>query len=413
MKILAISAHHPPYHFGGYEIRVKNILDGLAARGHTLCVLTNHPEKGGREKDGEQPYPIIRKLHNRRYARFFPKEILFDLLDTRLLQRQIEQFAPDVIYLGHTYMLSKALLPYLARQSIPIVYDEGGIGLIEAWQEHGRWFRFTGDYRSKFAFLNWIKPLVIWLVCAFSRGRIHRGWTWPQNIRIIFNSRLNHANARAAGVPIDNSTVIHSGIDTSIFRFQPREKLGTPLCIITPGRIERRKGQLDAVYLVKALIDDGIDTRLVLAGAGWPDGYYDEVIAAIKEKQLSDHVTVLPMQSTQELAAQYHKADICLFPSYQQIGFSRVPLEAMACGCLVISYGNEGSDEVLTDRENGFIVKPMDIRGSIRIIDELLDNPFVVNSIISNAKDLIKNEYAMPIYVESITKNITSYIAKR
>ena len=190
MKILTISAHHPPCHFGGYELRVKDIMDGLAARGHSIRVLTNYPEKRGCGKDSAQVYPVIRKLHDRRMAKFFPKEILFDLLDTRLLQWQIDQFKPDVIYLGHTYILSKALLPYLARQTIPIVYDEGGSGLIEAWTEHGRWFRFTGDYRSRFGILNAIKPLVIRTVCALSRGRITPWWAWPQNIHAFFNSEL-------------------------------------------------------------------------------------------------------------------------------------------------------------------------------------------------------------------------------
>jgi len=44
MRILAISAYYPPYCYGGFEIRVSNILDALAAHGHELCVLTTQPD---------------------------------------------------------------------------------------------------------------------------------------------------------------------------------------------------------------------------------------------------------------------------------------------------------------------------------------------------------------------------------
>ena len=410
MRILAISAHYPPCHFGGYEIRVKAILDGLAAHGHTIRVLTNYPEIKATHRSSPESYPAIRRLHNRTKARFFLKEVLYDLLDTRLLEKQIEEFKPDVIYLGHTYIFSKALLPYLARQNIPIVYDEGGSGLIEAWTEHGRWFRFTGNYRSRFASLNWIKPFVIRLVVAISRGRIQREWTWPQNMRIIFNSELNRKNAQAAGVPIDNSTVIHSGVDTSVFTFKLREKMGSPLRIIVPGRIERRKGQLDAVHLVKALLDEGIDTRLVMAGSGWVDGYYEEVLTSIRENQLTDHISILPMLTAEELAAHYHNADICFFPSHFRTGFSRVPLEAMACGCLVISYGNEGSDEIIKDRETGFLVEERAYTRMMQIIRKLVKNPYEVERITQAVGKEIEEKYSLEHYSAKIESELSTLV---
>ena len=118
------------------------------------------------------------------------KKSCIDLLDTRLLEKQIQVFKPDVVYLGHTYPLSKALMPYLATQNIPLVYDEGGSGLINDWTEHGRWFRFTGEYKNRFALLNAIKPLVIRMVCAGSRGRIQPQWSWPENMQVFFNSQI-------------------------------------------------------------------------------------------------------------------------------------------------------------------------------------------------------------------------------
>ncbi len=406
MNILVITAHYPPFHAGGYELRVKNILDELSTRGHNIHVLTDIPDQWHLTQSQPSNYRITRELHNRLKARSFPEEVLFDLLDTKVLEDQINRFNPDVLYLGHTYVLSKALMPYLASKNIPVICDEGGAGLIEAWTEHGRWFRFAGDYRSRFAVLNWIKPLAIKVVCKLGRGRINTQWAWPENLHIIFNSELNHSNALGKGVPVEGTSVIHSGIDTGKFSFRPRAQLNSPLKIIVPGRIERRKGQIDAVRLLNHLLEAGIDARLVLAGAKWVDGYYDEVIEEIQKLHLDEQITMLPMLSIEALIQQYLEADICFFPSYFRTGFSRVPLEAISCGCIVISYGNEGSDEIIRDHKNGFIVNPWDESAVVDLIKILMANPEITQELTSAARHEIEEDYDIEKYVDKIERVI-------
>jgi len=404
MKILAITAFFPPYHSGGYEIRVKNILDELSLRGHEILVLTNNPKAKHHINTPTSNLRIVRKLHDRRTAKFFLKEILFDLEDTSLVEKAIEQFKPEVIYLGHTYVFSKAILPFISRLKTPVAYDEGGSGLIEAWTEHGRWFRFTSNYRSRFAFLNMIKPFVIKALCKFSHGRIQTSWAWPERIRIFFNSELNRHNALTNGVPIEGSEIIHSGIETTLFTYKPRTQFHFPLQIFAPGRIERRKGQVDAIKLVKILNDNGLEARLTLAGSNWVDGYYNEVLEEIRLNGLNDKINILPMLTTVELIKEYQKADICLFPSYFRTGFSRVPLEAMACGCILISYGNEGSIEVIQDRETGFVVKPGDLNHMFNIIEELGSARQSIKKVTVAARQEIEARFSMPDYIDQIER---------
>lgn len=410
MKILAISAFHPPCHSGGYELRIKEIMDGLSQRGHQVRMLTNRAN--GPKKAETSAYPVLRLLHNRLKARFFLHELLNDLRDTRLLQREIEHFQPDVIYLGHTYILSKALLPFLARQQTPIYYDEGGSGLIEAWMEHGRWFRFSGDWRSSFAPLNWMKPLVVKLVCALGEGRIFPKWTWPEKMRIVFNSQLNQNNAAAAGVPVENSMVLHSGVDTDLFSFQPREGFGDPLRIICPGRLERRKGQLDAVELLHALLETGIDAHLTLAGAGWTDGYASEIENRIQQLGLQEKVQLKSMLTSTELVKEYHQADVCFFPSVFRTGFSRTPLEAMACGCIVISYGNEGSDEILSEEFPETLFSGGDYVSMIHFICDLAGHPAKVQEYTMRSRYFVERRYKINDYINSIQLELSTLLIK-
>ena len=68
MRILTLSAYYPPYSYGGYENRVRDVMDGLAARGHEVTVLTTKPDTAMQATPIEFAYPVIRRLHGVRKA---------------------------------------------------------------------------------------------------------------------------------------------------------------------------------------------------------------------------------------------------------------------------------------------------------------------------------------------------------
>lgn len=404
MNILAISSRHPPYHFGGYELRIKNILDEFHLRGHTLSVITTIPEKDPGMKIETSAYPVYRKLHVRLAFRNFLEEIYYHLIDLEYIDQQIRRFRPDVIYLGHTNILVKVLLSYLAGLSIPIVYDEGGSGLIDAWEEKGRWFHFANDYRSPYKLLNWLRPLVVELVCRLSSGKIKRSWSLPAQMQVIFNSNLNSRNAHQKGVPLTRHCIIHSGIDSERFHFLDKPAISDPVWIIVPGRWERRKGQLDALQLLDALIRSGIKAHIRLIGEIWDRAYADELKQQISQKNMTSYVSIVSMLSHESLVNLYHQSDFCFFPSYFGTGFSRVPLEAMACGSLVLSYGNEGSDEIIRHGENGFLFKPGALDEIVKVVRELYLQPERYKALLRQARHTIEQGYSLPRYVDSVER---------
>jgi glycosyltransferase involved in cell wall biosynthesis len=336
----------------------------------------------------------------------FVREVLFDLWDTRFIDRQIKQFKPDVIYLGHITILTRALMPYLSACSNPIISDEGGSGLIDSWEERGIWYKFIEEYKSHIFLINALKPIIVSFICALSAQRIKPQWSWPGKMRIIFNSELNYQNAITKGVPVKGAIMIHSGIDTKKFNFSRRPCLGSPLLIIVPGRIEPRKGQIDAVRLLANLGESGTDAKIIFVGENWVTSYCQVVKNEIKALSNEDKVEFLPMAEHEKLVDLYHQSDICFFPSYFKTGLSRIPLEAMASGCIVISYGNEGSDEVICDKQTGFLVSPADYSGIIHIINGLVSNPEKVKAIIQSARKRIEENNSMGRYVDRIEEII-------
>lgn len=412
MKILVISVKYPPDHTGGYELRVKDIMDGLSSRDHHVLVLTTKKGKKTGRKNERSFYDVKRKLHNRNDARFFLKEVFYDLLDTRTVEREIKRFEPDLIYLGHTYPLTKQLLPYLAGINIPVFYDEGGNGLKGAWTERGRWFTFTGDWQSSKPILNHLKPYVVKAVKALSQGRISEDWQWPERMQIMFNSALNLENARSFGVPVKNARVIHSGVDTDKFSFKARDGFSSPLRIIIPGRIEEKKGQLDGVRLVHTLQEHGVEAVLTLVGPIAQDEYLERIKAEITQYGLSDKVKFRSFCDQQEIITLYHQSDICFFTSYHHSGFSRVPLEAMACGCLVISYGNEGSDEIILNGENGFLIGAGDVKNVTQLVIDLFSHDISYQKTITKARDLVVHSHSMAAYINRIEEILYEVLNK-
>jgi glycogen(starch) synthase len=421
MKILVITLRYPPYHLGGYEIRCKNIIDELYRRGHEILVITSIKETTPRGPHQAVPYQIFRRLHVslkvesfiarltlRRWSYLFgillvfARELLFDLLDIKLIDREIKRYKPDAIYLGHVTIFSKALMPFFSDCAIPIVYDEGGSGLIDSWEEKGIWYKLIEEYASRYSIVNAVKPLIVKIVCKVSANRMKPQWAWPAEMRIFFNSELNRRNSIASGVPVKDMRVIHSGVDIKKFDYRSRIKPGSPVVCIVPGRIEPRKGQMDAVRLLAKLREQGVDAKMLLVGEKWVNSYYLEIENEIKELRLEGCITLVPMVTQDKLVELYHQADICFFPSYQKEGYSRIPLEAMACGCVVISYGNEGSDEIIRDKHTGFIVPPADIQALTDIIKELFSKPDKVREIIETARNEIETNCSMEKYVDSI-----------
>lgn len=402
MKILALSSGYPPYHGGGYEIRVKQILDALSLRGHAIRVLTNRPDGPPQQKSEWASYPVVRKLHNHEAVSSFFQELAIDLQDTRLLADQLNAFDPDVVYLGHIYILSKALLPYLASTPYPLFLDEGGASLKGAWTDHGRWFRLTSGYGEDNWLIRTLKPLLVHAVTTLSHGCISTEWRWPEYLHVMINSYHNLENLLSLGVPMQDAVVLHSGLPLWAFPFRPRTELGSSLVILCPGRVEPRKGTRDAIRLLQALRDEGISARLQVVGSVASPAYLQEVQALIAGANLEDQVEWHSRQPQGKLAELYQQADLTFFPSYQEIGFSRVPLEAMASGSLVISYGNESSNELIRNGENGWLIPTGDFEAALRIIKQLQADPTLVHHVTAQARQDIEKDFDFEGYVDGI-----------
>jgi len=180
------------------------------------------------------------------------------------------------------------------------------------------------------------------------------------------------------GVEETRISVTPCGVDRRLFRphakgereaFRSRLNLGQRYLLFV-GVVQQRKNILT---LLKAF--DLLRSRrktvphLVLVGrTGWRA---EEVFAFIRERRLGDLVHHYAAVDPDSLAGLYNAATVFVFPSLFE-GFGIPLLEAMSCGCPVISSNVTSMPEVYGDAAVGF--NPRDTEELAYRIESLLDD---------------------------------------
>ena len=128
-----------------------------------------------------------------------------------------------------------------------------------------------------------------------------------------------------------NYSVIHNGIDHSLFSFLPEMKKDDQL-VLSAARIEGRKNQLN---LIKAL--NGTAYTLLLTGLPAPNQrrYYDEC-----RRIASGNVIFCGRVPVKTLLEYYSKAKVHVLPSWHETcGLSSLEAAAMGCNIVVTDKG--------------------------------------------------------------------------
>ncbi len=129
------------------------------------------------------------------------------------------------------------------------------------------------------------------------------------------------------------------------------------------GTLEPRK---NIIRLIEAYFRGRFQAKLVIVGKrGW---LYQEIFKKIKELNLKNRIVFLDYVPDEDLPYLYNAASCFVYPSLYE-GFGLPPLEAMACGCPVITSNISSLPEVVGDA--GILVDPYnidDIAGALKKI---------------------------------------------
>jgi UDP-glucose:(heptosyl)LPS alpha-1,3-glucosyltransferase len=201
------------------------------------------------------------------------------------------------------------------------------------------------------------------------KGWMANPWHWfaPKQERkclesakvIVANSYLVEKLIQVEYPHLSHKTMtIYNGYDPAIYRLSDipkvalRRQLGVPekgVMLLLSGHGFLRKGLHHAISILDELVGNlGVEAFLCVAGKG-ESGY---VTTQITEAKLQGRIHFLG--SVTGIERYYQAADFMVLPTRHD-PFSNSCLEALACGCPVVTSNQNGAAEVLTD-EAGFVM---------------------------------------------------------
>lgn len=188
------------------------------------------------------------------------------------------------------------------------------------------------------------------------------------------------------GVGEEKIEVIYQSISERFFMGHYIEEVDTVLkryklpgnFILTVGTIEERKNQLGVLH---ALHRSGLDMPYVIVGK--PTLYMEQIIGYAEKHHLRDRLFILTNVPDFDLPALYQKASCMVYLSHYE-GFGLPIIEAMACGCPVITSSVSSLPEIGGDA--ALYCNPNDQEAVERTILKVVENPALARDMSQKGK---------------------------
>ncbi len=191
------------------------------------------------------------------------------------------------------------------------------------------------------------------------------------------------------GIPMKNQQVVLNGLDHARFypsKAKPIAGIDSPFFLYVSRLEHPAKNHvrlIEAFNQFKAAT--GSDWQLVLGGSDWHGA--EHIHAAAKASPFSNDIKFLGFVADADLPNLYRAAGAFVYPSMFE-GFGMPPVEAMACGCPVISSDAGSLAEVVADA--ALIIDPLkveSIRDALcRVASEPPTRARLVDAGLKNAK---------------------------
>ena len=372
MKILITVGIFPP-DIGGPASFVPKIAKLLQENGFEVTIICLSNEK---IVDNES-YKIIRILRNQNLMIRWIKTIFKMISNGR---------KADIIFVNGLPMEAYIANLFLRKKLIRKIVGDW------AW-ERGRNKGIINDSFDEFQKNKHNLHLEI--------AKFSRGWTATKADLVITPSVHLKNVVKNWGVSENNLKVIYNGTN---IQSKITKKENEVLHFITVGRLAPWKN-IDKIIQAMAILNEkGFNFIFNIVGSG---PLNEKLKILVKELKLENKIFFLGQKNTEELNKIYLDSDIYIQASGYE-GLPHVILEAINYNLSIISTPIGGTNEILLDGKNGWILKLKDKKAPDEfdlqeIIYELVDNKTKSNNLIHNAK-----EYLIENFDED--KNLNKYI---
>lgn len=174
----------------------------------------------------------------------------------------------------------------------------------------------------------------------------------------------------------------------------------TPNKLVFVGHVIRTKGVIELVEACKAF--DGIELHVIGNG---DSQVIEEMKSIASEKDNGEWLKIRGAMPHDEVLREMMSASAFVFPSYTE-GFPNVILEAMACGCPIVTTTVGAIPEML-DIEHGFnygiCVEPQNTQAFADGLKQMLSDSAYASACAERAEKRVNEMYAVPVVWEQLS----------
>lgn len=262
--------------------------------------------------------------------------VLFDLLKTK----------PDIFWAPTSY-----IIPALAPRSLKTVITVHDIVA----------FLFPEGHNKKAV---WAERLT--LRRAVKKAR--HIFTISRNTKLDLEKVFHVPEDKITIASCAASKIFHPIDDPAILKKVTLKYKLPPKFILAVGTLSPRKNFARLIRAYARIVPKHDDTHLVIVG---PKGWNCEDVLQFEQ---SDKVHMIGYVEGEDISAIYTLAKLFVFPSLYE-GFGIPPLEAMACGCPVITSNVSSLPEVAGNA--AMLVDPYSVEEIAKAMDVILSNRYI------------------------------------
>jgi glycosyltransferase involved in cell wall biosynthesis len=333
----------PALETGGVERSTLEIAAALVKAGHRAVVVS----AGGRL------VPQLQELGAEHVELDIGRKSLLTLRRVPMLRRLLRDSGADIV---HARSRLPAWIGWRALQGTPSGHRPHFVTTVHGLNSPSRYSAIMTRGERVICVSNTVRDYVLH----------HYPATDPRRLRVIARGIDPAAFPRAA--PCDRAA------RTQLAAQIPQLGGDGPLLLLA-GRGTRLKGHADALALLQALREGGLDARLWMPGARDPDraAYVAELEGDARWRGLADVVAITA--PTAEIAQAYAASDLVLQLSRKPEAFGRTVIEALSVGRPVLGWDHGGVGELLRELQPQGAVAAFDAEALADGARDLLAHP--------------------------------------
>lgn len=350
---------------GGVENYTYNLAKYLIKRGDRVVIVTSRtgdlPETEISEDILIVRMPCL-SLMNGRYPVLLPKKDFFRL------HKKLKKYKFDLVLVNTRFYLHSVYGAAFAKAG------KIRCGIIEHGTTHMTVHNKVGDFLEQM--VEHILTFIDKRLCREFYGVSNACGDWLKHFGIESSGTLYNA------VDLEKIQTIQKQEGRDFRKEYQIPENG--IVVGFTGRLLKEKGLYQLIDSVNQLRKEGYAPYLLIAG----EGDEQERIGELAD----DHIIPVGRLCFEDVVAMLMQTDIFCLPSDSE-GFPTSVLEAVACGCFVITTETGGAKEMITGREYGIILPDNRVERITEALREVLNAPEDRKKVAEAAYERLKESY--------------------